>query len=665
MRAQQLFDRSTGNYCMLPYLAGPYHLRERASKRAAVVGSWHDNDEDEDYTPSGKRTTSKRKLSLFHEGDQDPRSDKKARSLSPTSRLRSRLSPDTEREDSVPPSTPSTPSPHSEPDSWDRYWAVNPETDTPNSRYSLRRRNKESLSESPQKKETPKAEVEASKPTGDVQPADDELLQRECAACQELGLECSLASDPDPFAYPCTTCEIDGVFCVVSPPPKWKRSCESCKGRRKEICSYRYADYDHSQPCLSCRNYGFECVAGPARHPPFALFSTSEPSEPSSSPKADSPATSNSHHATPELDVPEVSKPTEQISSPKIDSPARSNSPHGIQEIDILEVSKPSEQTSFPAIQPNIQVPETNPTQNNSGELPSPPFRNSQPSVVEGPKSHEVIVLTDSDDDTPNIPKRQNSPIYISDSVESPTRATTSNTIASQSANTHRFWTELAHPVVFLADDRNGSPPCHWCNNFAYGINGLGPRNPEVWTFDSGMIVELQDGHIAEGKEQSRMCVSCTWNRCKIIQCSHNTLNLLPVPSPPKERIRADAAALLHKATEALTDPETGKAGPFYPTPPYQWCSLCREPAFGSCQAAQPINAYADVVDCDEETYGCGLMLCEYCFSLTQRFKGDLNTVVACGRNDPSNPVSYRADVEFLLSGSENNTMYKLHMEER
>ncbi|KGO77530.1 hypothetical protein PITC_059700 [Penicillium italicum] len=660
VQAQQVFDYNAGKFCMLPHLAGPYHLRQRASKRAAFIASWHDNDEDEDYTPSSELTPAKRKLSLFNEDDQDPRSDKRARSASPISTLRARLSSDTGNEDPV---LPPTPSQHSEPDSWDRYWAVNPETETPNSRYSLRRRNKESLSESPPKKDTTEVEDSATKPSGDAPPADTELPLRGCDACKELGLECSLASDPDPFAYPCTTCEIDDVFCVVNPPPKWKRPCEICKGRK--LCSYRDADYDHSQPCLECRNHGFECVAGPARHPPFALFSTSEPSEPSSSPKADSPGTSNSlHGGTPEPDVPKVSKPSEQISPQNIDSQPSSNPPHDTQEVDVIGVSKPP---SSSAIQSKIQTPEINPTKNN-GVLSSPGFSHVQPSVVEGPKPHEVITISDSDDDipkTPKTPKRKPSPIHISDSLESPTRTTVSNTIASQSANTNRIWTELAHPVVFLADDSDGSPPCHWCNNFAYGINGLGTRNPEIWTFDDGTIVELQDGHTGEGKEQSRMCVSCTWDRCKIIQCSHNALGVLPVPLSPKDAARTDAEILLRQATDALTDPETGKAGPYFPSPIYEWCSLCREPAFGSCQALQPIDAYAEVIDCDAESRGCGLILCEYCLDLTKRFKGDLNAVVAWGRNDQSNPVPYRADVEYLLSGAENNTMYKIYMEER
>ncbi|KAG0160963.1 hypothetical protein PDIDSM_8495 [Penicillium digitatum] len=626
-RAQQLFDRSTDKFCMLPHLTGPYHLRQRASKRAAAIASWHDNDEDEDYTPSSMQTPTKRKLSLFHDGDQDPRSNKRARSASPNPALRARLSPDTGKEDSA---LPSTPSQHSEPDSWDRYWAVNPETESPNSRYSLRRRNKESLAESPQKKETAKVEGSESTTTADVLPADSELPARGCEACKELGIECSLASDPDPFAYPCATCEIDDVFCVVSPPPKRKRSCEICKGRK--LCSYRHADYDHSQPCLECRNHGFECVAGPARYPPFLLSSATEPSEPSISPKTHSLANSNSPDSR----------------SPKPD---------------VSEAFKPSENISSSASQPKIQTPEINPTEND-WELSSPLFSHVRPSVVQGLRPHEAIVITDSDDDTPKTSKREPSSTGISDTAESPTHTTVSNTIASQSVNTHRIWTELAHPVVFLADDSGGSPPCHWCNNFAYGINGLGPRNPEVWTFDDGTIVELQDGHTGEGKDQSRMCVSCTWDRCKIIKCSHNILDLLPGPLSPNEAVRTGAATLLHQATEALTDPETGKAGPYFPSPLYEWCCLCREPAFGSCQALQPIDAYAEVVDCEEESRGCGLMLCEHCLDLTKRFKGDLNAVVAWGRNDQATPVFYRADVEYLLSGAQNNTMYRLYMED-
>ncbi|OQE02724.1 hypothetical protein PENVUL_c039G03945 [Penicillium vulpinum] len=673
-RAQELFDHSTGNFFALQHLAGPYHLRQRASKRAAAVGSWHDNDEDEDYDPSNKRTPTKRKLSLFNEDGLDTRpSGKKARSLSPTSTLRSRLGPDMREENDA---RPLTPSQHSEPDSWDRYWAVNPETDTPNSRYSLRRRNKEA--DSPQKKDTTNVEASASESPADDLPVDDKYPKRVCAACQELGMECSLTSDPDPFAYPCTACLADDVPCVVSPSPKWKRTCESCKGRKKECCSYRLPDYDHSQPCLTCRNHGFDCIAGPAKYPPFALFSTSEPSEPSSSPRSSSPITSNSPHGSPQLEgspaskpsnqitssktnspanpnsahgspelgVLELPKPSERISSPKIDSPANCNSAHGTPELDALELPKPSEQITSPAIHsPKIQTPQANVEKSNSREIPSPSFNNAQPSVVEGPKLHEVIEISDSDDD---VPERGKSSIYISDSsLNSPTHPNAPNTIASQPANTHRIWTELAHPVVFIADDQGGSPPCHWCNNFAYGITGLGARNPEVWTFPDGTIVELKDGHTADGKEQSRMCFSCTWNRCSIIACSHVNLELLPVPLSPNDEVRRAAASeILHRASETVTDPETGKTGPFFPAPDYQWCSLCREPAFASCQTVQQVDIYADVVDLEDKAYGCGLMLCDHCLDLTKRFKGDLNAVVAWGRSDPSNPVHYRADVD-------------------
>ncbi|KXG48451.1 Peptidase C19, ubiquitin carboxyl-terminal hydrolase 2 [Penicillium griseofulvum] len=670
-RAQELFNRSTRSFYVRPHLTGPYHLRERASKRAAVVASWHDNDQDEDYQPSTKRTPTKRKLSLFHEDEPSPRSEKKARSLSPTSTLRSRLSPEM--------GEPSTPSQHSEPDSSDRYWATNPEIGTPNSRYSLRRRNKESVPGSPQKEDATNVATSSSKPT-----ADNEILVRECAACQELGLECSLASDPNPFAYPCTTCEVDDVFCVVSPPPKWKRSCESCKGRKKEVCSYRYSDYDHSQPCLPCRNHGFECVAGPARHPPFALFSLSEPSEPGSSPNIDSPATSNSPYESSGLDSLEESKAREQMNSPNSNSPARPSSPHGYPEADGYEALKPIEEprpmkansptiSNSPHGSPEIEGPEAS---NPKGKRNSPkidtlagsnsPRSNAQSSVVDGPKPHEVIEITDSDDDTPG---KQNSPSDISepfdDLFDSPPPDTVSNIIASQSANTRRIWTELAHPVIFLADNRDGLFPCDWCNNFAYGITGLGPRNPEVLTLDDGTIVELQDGHIAEGKSQSRMCVDCTWARSKIIQCSHNSFGLLPTSLVPRDEVeKANTLSLLNDASEGLIDTETGQAGPYYPSPIYQWCSLCREPAIGSCQEVQPIDVHAAVVDCDAETHGCGLMLCEYCLNLAKRFKGDLNAVVAWGRNDPSQHVHYRADMEFILSGAEHNTFYRLYMQD-
>jgi hypothetical protein len=221
------------------------------------------------------------------------------------------------------------------------------------------------------------------------------------------------------------------------------------------------------------------------------------------------------------------------------------------------------------------------------------------------------------------------------------------------------MWTSLAHPVEFLAEcPPDGSRPCHWCNNYAYGITGLGPRNPEIWEFDDGTLVELEDGHIGEGKEQSRMCVSCTWDRYKIMRCSHTTLSPLPTSLSAAHGEQRDMAfEYLAKAQEALIDPVTQLTGPAFAKPTYEWCSICKEPAFGLCKTLQPIDVHAEVVDLEQETLGCGLALCESCYSRTTKAEGNLDAVVAGANCD------LRADAHYLQKEAGHNTIYRALME--
>lgn len=665
LRAQRLFDRSTNQFSMLPQLAGPYHLRERASKRAAGLASGHDSDGDEDYEPPKRRTPSKRKLPIFHP-DRATRPSKRARSFSPIHSSRSELTFKLETDISA---VPSTPSQHSEPDSWDRYWAVDPDTIERNSGYSLRRRNKKTSPGSSQEDKPTSPETSIQAIPGDTLPTRGETPLRECSACQYLGLECSLSSDPDQFAYPCATCVQDDVSCVVSPQPRWKRTCESCKGRRKEVCSYRYPDYDHTLPCQPCINHGFKCVAGPAKYSPIESLSASEPSEPRSPTSTDSPPTSSPPHCTPEPSVPEDQKRLLSSSPPKAKSPATSISPHEVAVSFLVEASAPGitgdclkVSTSPHGTPAGLVVQEAqlrNTVNIHSPESPSRLHGIAISSIIERPISDDVIIILDSDEDITG----QKAPIYVSDS-SSPVRASSPIIEARQSVGKmYRKWTSLAHPVKFLADCRDGSRPCHWCNNFAYGIVGLGPRFPEIWESDDGTMLEHSDGHVAEGKEKSRMCFRCTWSRFNMLRCSHKTLAPLPSAVTAKTTAqRAAAFANLNRAENTLIDPETGKTGPSFPASDYEWCSLCQEPAFGSCQTLQPVDVYAEVVECDEETYGCGLMLCKNCHDLTNRFKGDLNAVIAWDRNGPARKTSYRADMEYLLPAVEHNTIYNNFM---
>jgi hypothetical protein len=253
-RARALFQRRVGDPFIPPDVAGAYKLRNRTPKRARVLASWHDNEQDEDYDPFIS-PTQKRRCQQFKGGSPDLTPIKKTgRTFLPSKSIpRLNEAPKIDH-----PPSPSS-SEDSEFDHLGRYWD-SPNTDAVNSRYGLRPRGKYETSDNPPARGTPLTEASLS-------PDDKHRIKnpsRGCTACQDIGMECSLTTDPDPLAYPCVTCEQDGIECVVTPEPEWKRSCEGCR-RRRAFCSYRYTNYDHSKPCQPCVNHGFKCVAGPAK----------------------------------------------------------------------------------------------------------------------------------------------------------------------------------------------------------------------------------------------------------------------------------------------------------------------------------------------------------------------------------------------------------------
>ncbi|KAJ5585581.1 uncharacterized protein N7459_005381 [Penicillium hispanicum] len=171
-------------------------------------------------------------------------------------------------------------------------------------------------------------------------------------------------------------------------------------------------------------------------------------------------------------------------------------------------------------------------------------------------------------------------------SVSGPPRFDSLPDSFTTSGNTFRVWTDYPHPLEILPFPiQDLSHPCHWCSNFAYGIVGFGARMPEVVVDSEGRLIELQDGHTGEGKEPSRMCQVCLFQRLSIINCSHEDIRPLPQCSLLGGDFDKDAAFNdLAQAINALADPESQLAGIPFPTPKNLWCSLCREPAFFACQ---------------------------------------------------------------------------------
>lgn len=465
------------------------------------------------------------------------------------------------------------------------------------------------------------------------------LSPKECLACLELSLDCSL--EHDPLSYPCSNCRDDNLDCVVHPPPAWKRTCENCRSRhRSQCCSYSYYDYDHSKPCQFCHDRGFDCVAGPAKYQPSLLrtdgrdtdeFLSHQGTNISSKPDAvDGSVFSSFIDSYENTGLTPAYRLTTTVEAAAIDSPKLPN-----------PLQNPMEEERFI-----------------SGDFVNPePFilKNDVASLAGETDRSSLVELGEIDLGLGNYYTSlsgEKTPLPAPASIDHP-KSDFMNELKPRLVRT-----ELPHPLKANYDpspagEKEGQT-CHWCDNFAYGISGLGVRYPEVIETSAGEWFELRDGHTHEGRDPSRMCIQCTFKRVSILLCSHDTI----IPLENSENVDVDAAYdELDKASKAL-HPAFIIADGKYNESLHAWCSLCRAPAFWRCDECHPIirDGTFTTIPIDP---GCGLHLCDYCASLAMELYGDLEAVVAHGLRDPVNETDYRADVEYILKHSGNNVLWQ------
>ncbi|KAE8357075.1 hypothetical protein BDV27DRAFT_164892, partial [Aspergillus caelatus] len=207
--------------------------------------------------------------------------------------------------------------------------------------------------------------------------------------------------------------------------------------------------------------------------------------------------------------------------------------------------------------------------------------------------------------------------------------------------------TSLAHPIIFNYEPpEDGSSPCHWCDNFTYGLLGLGRRTVEVLDFGDGRCIEIGGGHLAQGHEPSRMCVVCVLERIHVMRCVAHRI----VPLKGYNVDKFDLTAAYNSLV-----PMPGQA----PKKINPWCSLCPHPAFFGCGALQTVNKFQEPVDApSQDAIGCGLLLCEKCEGLMRLYRGDLAQVVL--KNEETDAAfGTRADAIYLLPG---NDMYRAYI---
>ena len=211
--------------------------------------------------------------------------------------------------------------------------------------------------------------------------------------------------------------------------------------------------------------------------------------------------------------------------------------------------------------------------------------------------------------------------------------------------NIKTFW---AHPIDFQYFPNPTIPPCDFCSDCLFGIHGHGPVNVEILQLPGEEAYqELGNGHRADGKAQTVMCVRCALQRLYILHCRSHTFE--PIPGVDYKSFRfQDYADQMRAEVEGLK-PRTANFK-------YAICSICPSPAFFRCCTKQGRDITGQPLHPHKKEKGCGLLVCPTCLKPIEAHKGLLREwymrqhaqAVECG----GGIRFYRADAEFLYPGS-------------
>ena len=290
--------------------------------------------------------------------------------------------------------------------------------------------------------------------------------QRGCKACFEWGFRCPLLDEGS--RYPCAECTVDNTECELILEPAVKRTCEGCKSRRQQ-CSYREVESDHTGPCKQCANASRKCVAGPA---------------------------SGRTRTGPSLDQAASRPYRKQNAQPRKYrlQPQKQNAIPQTLSVDCSDSLRDREW--YPCTTDRECAGRNN-------------CWNKSTALTIASLDHQTIKIDKGKERERGI---------CSDKQRKPTTA--------ESKQRHVITTKLAHPIQFnyAYDDNDGIAPCHWCEDAIYGILGLGEIEVEV--IDNGDdqgFVEIAGGH-TETYGRSRMCEFCTTDRLKTTVCKSHEL---------------------------------------------------------------------------------------------------------------------------------------------
>jgi hypothetical protein len=223
-------------------------------------------------------------------------------------------------------------------------------------------------------------------------------------------------------------------------------------------------------------------------------------------------------------------------------------------------------------------------------------------------------------------------------------------------STTSRITTPWAHPINFQHQPKVTGEPCHFCQDFRYGLVGLGTTTTVEVAWDHGEknYIEISGGHFGTGKETTRMCTACALERLRIRFCGYGhdkgkerdqgkkicTHNHTLIEMPTW---RALGVTRNQQWTKQLQMKRT-EAG-YLAQPVMPPCHLCHTPATYRCDTVQKRNLALQPLEGTIGKHSCGLRVCDGCKDNVEGCGGQWVRGKVLGMGE-------RADAEFLFEGA-------------
>ena len=235
--------------------------------------------------------------------------------------------------------------------------------------------------------------------------------------------------------------------------------------------------------------------------------------------------------------------------------------------------------------------------------------------------------------------------ISLSDTSSPPTSPITGSRFDADYTTT--IVTNWAHPVSFQHQPKSTGLPCHFCDDFRYGLFGLGTLTVEVaWDHGAKSYIEISGGHTGAGREASRMCAICALERLRIRFCGHGCSGKRTGDDMASKHQLREMPAWRGGTRAWMTQLQMKRMDPGYSgRPALPPCHLCLKPATARCGRVQERNtALQPLKDAELGRQGCGLRLCEPCRDKVEGAGGRWVKGEILGKFE-------RADAEFLFAG--------------